>query len=220
MAFLTKKDFAAKCGGKATNWLSIYISRGKVVVDSSDLIDTLHEKNVAFLQKWGAPETEPPASAPPKPKKPVKVALAAAGDEEDEDDIEEELDEDGERIRPYGESERVFKHHQAEKERKNSELLDLKIQKQKGQVIPSAIMVPVFLQHNQSITTAFKNGTDEILRRFTKMKDLAPDEAAELKGYMVKIINDAVGKATEATVASVKTIINDFSEKRGVGERS
>jgi hypothetical protein len=44
-------------------------------------------------------------------------------------------------------------------------------------------------------------------------------DQAEIRGKCIKEINKASDKATETTINAIEVIINQYSEKRGVGER-
>ena len=84
--------------------------------------------------------------------------------------------------------------------------------------MPSELIKPVFLQHNQSILTEYKNATDEIIRIFSKKRSLTVDEVAEIKTDLVKTINNAINNAIIISSKSIDSIISDHSDKRGIGE--
>lgn len=210
MALHSKKQFADLCG-IATNNLSVQIGRGKVIV-VNDLIDDTQEKNKAFLQKRIS-KNQPNLNQQTN----TSVVLTENIINSQKNPIE--LIQPNEN-QSYTESERQLKYLDTLKRQAEIEKLSLDVAKKKGEVIPSELIKPVFLQHNQSIITEFKNVTDEIIRMFAKKKSLSVNEVAEITGELTSCINNAMNKATTATVNSIESIVNDFAEKKGVGERN
>jgi hypothetical protein len=221
MPLYTKKEFAERCGMK-TNQLAVYIKRGKVVVGNGELIDTKNEKNKAFLQRYSGQTTEanlikeiaavtPPESATHKRRDAFVRAEPDSDLEEDDDDLVD--------IPALPQSERKLKFLDTLKREQEVRLLRIKEEKLKGQVVPSELIKPVMLQHNQSILSEFKNATDEILRVFAKRRDLQPDEVADIRGQLTLILNEAISKAATATAKSIDGIIENYTEARGKGER-
>lgn len=228
MQFLTKKEFATRVGMTTGN-LTNYIKRGKVVERDDGLFDIKEDLNAAFLQRHlnsradPAPAAKPTATAKkafsqPRPAKEVGIGDLEADDEQDLLDASGSEPDTGD-IPSYEHSERLLKYLDTEKRAREKDLLEIKKQKLLGLVVPSELVKPIFLQHNQSITTAFKNAADEIVRQFAKMKDLNPAELAEMRGFMVRAINSGVEKATTMSMAAVESLIDSYSESRGVGER-
>lgn len=101
------------------------------------------------------------------------------------------------------------------------EVEKLKIQnnKTRGDVIPSGLMRSLFLQHDQSILTESANTVTDILRIFAKRRELTETEVAEIKKEYTLALNNSVKKASELTINSLKNIIDEYSNKRGVGNR-
>lgn len=196
MALLTKKEIAELCGLETKN-LSVYIMRGKVIVGKNDLIDTNVDKNKSFIEKRKGKISD------------VKIQTTTV--------IESKVSEQSEG-QSYTESERQLKYLDTIKRQKEIEKLDIEIQKKKGEVVPSELIKPVFLQHNQSIITEFKNATDEIIRIFSKKRSLTVEEVAEIKGETTETINNAINKATFSTIKSVESIVSEHQDKKNVGE--
>jgi len=196
MALLTKKEIAELCGLETKN-LSVYIMRGKVIVGKNDLIDTNVDKNKSFIEKRKGKISD------------VKIQTTTV--------IESKVSEQSEG-QSYTESERQLKYLDTIKRQKEIEKLEIEIQKKKGEVVPSELIKPVFLQHNQSIITEFKNATDEIIRIFSKKRSLTVEEVAEIKGETTETINNAINKATFSTIKSVESIVSEHQDKKNVGE--
>jgi hypothetical protein len=208
MSKLTKKQFADHAGLTTGN-LSNYIGRGKVVVGADDLIDTLHDVNTAFLQKRAKHlqniTIEP---APAAPTKQLTIEKQP-GDDVAEEDIPELYI-----------SEKRLKHLQGNKTEEEIRLKKLEYEKKQGLVLPSELIKPVFLQHNQSMITAFKNATEQMITEFTQVKEFTTEETSYLRGQMIGAINKAAEAGTLTTEKALKRIINEFIDKKGVGERN
>jgi phage terminase Nu1 subunit (DNA packaging protein) len=193
MTVISKKEFAALCG-MATNKLWTYTDRGHVILLGDGKVDCNDPRNVAFLQKHSAKKTEEPA----------KTTTSPAVTEENNS---------------YASLDLKKTEAQVDKLTQEVRLLKLKEEKLKGVVVPSELIKPVFLRHNQSILTEVNNEITEFVRLFSKKRSLTIEETAEIKADVVKWFNDVMAKATLASSAEIKNIVNNYSEKRGVGER-
>lgn len=214
MALHSKKQFADLCG-IATNNLSVQISRGKVIV-VNELIDDTLEKNKAFLEKRSSKKPNNSNQNTLLETNTSKLVVES-GIKPPQNSNELIIPSESQ---SYTESERQLKYLDTLKRAAEIEKLSLDVAKKKGEVIPSELVKPVFLQHNQSIVTEFKNVTDEVIRMFAKKKSLSVNEVAEITGELTSCINNAMNKATMATVNAIDSIVNDFAEKKGVGERN
>jgi hypothetical protein len=195
MALLTKSEFAEMCGMKS-NALAVYINpaRGEVIVGEGDFIDTSNEVNARFLEK--------------------RTAKGKAKG------LNIDAPKSMEGIPSYQDSEQLVKYYDALKREKEVEKLKIEIQKKRGEVIPSELIQPLILQHNQSTANAFKIAMERVLTDFIKIKDLNAEEAAQMRGVIIPAINDGIKNATQATLKALQGIINEYSERRGVGERA
>ncbi len=225
MAIYTKKEFAELCK-QGTNYLSVQIKRGKLILSADGKIDTADSINKSYLEKiYGRmdfvpdPKKEAVRLSSIKTEKPEPPS-DEEGESDEEVAIDSLLNSENRSNLSYPELERIYKYLQGKKIEKDIEKNQLDIEKKKGVVVPSELIKPVFLQHNQFILTEFKNTADEIIRRIAKKKDLNVNEMAEIRGEMVQCINEAVNKAIAASTKNIVNIITDFSDKRGVGERA
>lgn len=223
MALHTKKQFSDLCG-IATNNLSVQIARGKVIL-TGDIIDDTIDKNRAFLEKRISKKTIESEISPIAKTKNHEQIIIPVPKLSDQKIEQGSTDQKFELVSPdekqsYTESERQLKYLDTVKRKAEIEKLYLDVAKKKGEVIPSELVKPVFLQHNQSIVTEFKNAADDIVRMFAKKKSLTVNEVAEITGELTSSINNAINKATTTTINSVDSIVNDFAEKKGVGERN
>lgn len=195
-----------------SNALAVYIKRGKVVVNKDGMIDTNEDKNIAFLEKQRSKKQG--IAVPKEPKKKAPLVPPPVYSEEKENNVENE----GE-IPSLAASERLLKHLDTQKREREVEKLDLEIEKKRGEVIPSELIKPVFLQHNQHLLMSMKNADDEMLSIFGHKYSLALEDIAWIRGEWTKKRNTAITEATGASVKAVDVIVADFSVKRGVGQK-
>lgn len=238
MAYLTKAEFATLCGVE-TNYISVGIARGNVILGSDHLIDTDNDRNVLYMEKRRGvvklkknkqpkkPKPIPPPREPKvvKPTKGVVPRTPKAGIDIDnvaEDyrypDGEDEIDEDG--IPSLLTSEKRLKYHDVIKRQKEIQKLELDIEKKKGEVIPSGLVMPILTRQNMSMVTAFKNACDAIIIKYTKIRDLTVNEIADIRSYFLEAINESSEKANIETEKALSSIIDNYSEKRTVGEKN
>ena len=193
MTVISKKEFAALCG-MPTNKLWTYTNRGQVILLGDGKIDCNDPRNVAFLQKHSTKRQEDPVKTPPPT---VQT----------------------EQNNNYASLDLKKTEVQVEKLTQEVRLLKLKEEKLKGEVVPSELIMPVYLRSNQAILTEVKNSMDEFVRLFSKKRDLKLEEVADLKRELVRWLNEAMDRASVLAEKEVETIVNSYSEKRGVGER-
>lgn len=210
MPIIDKKEFSKICG-KPVNKLWTYIDRGKIILLGDGKLDTDDPRNKAFLEKWTS-RTDVTYK---------DISITVPKNQQQTKNIPEStplVDVESHEGQSYTESERQLKYLDTLKRRKEIEKLEFEVQKKRGEVVPSELIKPVFLQHNQSILTEYKNATDEIIRIFSKKRSLTVDEVAEIKTDLVKTINNAINNAIIISSKSIDSIISDHSDKRGIGE--
>lgn len=205
---LKTKQQVAGLLGINTRHLAVLIKRGKLIC-SGDSIDIQQTDNKAYISKQ--------QNSNKKGAKAVKLDETETYIDPDIEDEPEETDEDG--IPAYHVSETKLKFLDTKKREREIALLKIKEDKIRGTVIPSELVKPVFLQHNQSIITAMKNMMDEKLREIAKKHSLNVNEVADIKGNWVTGLNESIDKATKASIKAVDNIISEHSEKKSVGER-
>lgn len=228
MACYSKKEFAEKCGLETKN-LAVYIKRGKVIVTKKgdeEVIDAALQENKAFLAQRKGKQTEAQLvreiqrRLPAEQGVPVPADVNPAGAHDLGADQDHDEDESPDYIMSIAQATKQKLHWEARKKQRETSLLQLKEQKMKGEVIPYQVITPLFLQHNQSMITEFKNAAEEIVRMMAKRTGMSNADQSEMKGDIIRSINAAMGKATEATIKGIESIVNEFVQKKGVGERS
>lgn len=208
MALLSKKEFAELIG-QPTNYLSVYIKRGKIIIGENELIDTTNEKNNAFILKQGGKKTN-------REKENAVIETVEAETVFEKPKIKPRVNLPNQQTETETEFQNIAaldkKKLELDVKKKQADLeaVLIKNAKAKGEVIPFELMKPLIAQNNQSLTTAFKNAADEVLAAMAKKKNFSNTEVAELNGVLVQAINTAIKKATDQSIKSLEILINDY----------
>lgn len=247
MALLTIDEFAEKC--KMTRrMLMVYVNptRGKVVVeydkDKKGLVDSLHEKNIAFYNKWEPKNTIAKENGKEKKARnidkgkteeqipreetfiepvsfvPRDFKIRAANG--DENDIDNDLGTDDNDILDYHESEKKKKHYDAIVSQRNSEKLKLEIEKKKGEVVPVSPIENLVFQFKQHVLTQGKIAYQAFLNEIGHKYSITAPDMAYYRGYFIKALNNSANEATEAFVRDLERVLNEFAVKKGVGQKN
>jgi len=201
--------------GISKNALAVYIQRKKIIL-SGKYIDDQIEPNVSFIRKWSektqvnktpnvAPPIHPTIEIPITTNKPSNKK-GASNDDDSGGGI-------------YG-LEKMQKSLAIEKIKKENELLDVKIAKAHGENVPTDLIKPLFAQHAKSMTAAFYNAADLLLARIGKKYKITQNDVATYRGDLVEIINQAIEDSIAESRQHLKAIIDEYSQRRGVGEKS
>jgi hypothetical protein len=218
MALHLRAEFAKICGLSTGN-LSNYIKRGKVIL-SGDYIDDSIPQNKEFLEKRGvkaSPQSSSATTKKPRVDRPQITPLEVEGLGDPDIPEDDEDDSGGESLHLLSK-----KRQKVEIRKKNREtvLLELKIKKQRGEVIPTELVKDAFGQFSRRMAIEFKNSVDQILTELTKKKDFNLNEIAELRGLMLSSINLSVESGVHIAKKDIDNIVNQHIEKRGIGERT
>lgn len=218
MALYTKKEFADRCGVETKN-LSVYIKRGKVVVQPDGMINDSVSQNRLFIQKNQGQQTEKQIvnelkkkqqfaeameDAPIDEQLKVAAAKASAGERPPMDLVD---------------STEWLRYWDAQKREKENEKLELDNQKKRGETVPSEVVQNLIYRHNQNVMTQFKNSAEEIVRMMGHKYGMTSADMSEARGQILKSINSFMGKAKDESLAGLQNIVEAYQIKRGVGER-
>lgn len=209
MAKLSKKEFAAMCG-MTTKILSTNIIRKKVVAGDDGMIDLSEEKNTAFYHKNKKEETADAQIAVPAEKQSASILLK----------MPETKECAASNVPDYATSEKMLKYLDTLKRDGEIRKLRLQVEKMNGEVIPSAVIAPLFFQHSQSLMAAFKITMEDIIRTMGKRYGITPADVSEMRGVIIRGINDSMIKAEETTISALGGIVAEYQEKKSVGERN
>lgn len=212
MALFTKKEFCASYKIKSGD-LSNYIKRKKIIL-TGELIDEGDPVNVIFIQKRAKNIDITPVISSPKPEKPsINI------------EVEEKKDT---KSRGVSKKERVeLNYAELEKQKKLADLMkvevdtvhrQLQIDKLQGNSIPTDLVKGLISTLSKQFIASFKDGADGFLIEISKRKSLSNTELAELRGVLISIINSSSAKSITESKRQMKTIVNEYSEKKEVGE--
>lgn len=224
MAYLTKQEFAQKCGLTVSN-LGNYIKRDKVKLSGEFVDDTLQinrdflarrkellkKKQAKKVKKSSANGNGLPNFVEPDAPEPDTTPPNIDDDDEDEDDLET-ADKDG----LYEQKMRA----EIKRIKSVEELNRLKIQKQQGELIPSDLVKPLLSQLSLSISSGFKNAAEILITEISHKKKLTLEETADLRKRLINVTNDAVREGVLEAKRGASLIIETTKTTRGVGERA
>jgi hypothetical protein len=202
--------------GISKNALAVYIQRNKILLSGSYIDDQI-EPNVSFIRKWSeknkvnktphvAPPVHPEIQIPNTTTKPSKKKAPSNDDDSGGGGGIYDL-------------EKQQKTLAIEKIKKENELLDVKIAKAHGDNVPTDLIKPLFAQHSKSMTSAFSNASDTFLALIGKKYNITQNDVAKYRGDLIAIINQAIEDSIKESKASLKAIVDEYSSRRGVGEK-
>jgi hypothetical protein len=183
-------------------WLRMEIQRGNLIEDPEDgLIDTLIAKNAAFTNKWMR-------------EKQKKTLASQEASEETERKVK--VDKIAEDAFALDLRKKVLENERIER---NNTLLELKEAKLRGEIMPVELVKQIFAMHSQSILTTQKNVIEEMLLELSQTSGLSNSKISELRGKLIRILNQNVDKSIEISQKNIAKMIASFSVKKSVGER-
>jgi len=221
MAKFKKREFYEHCG-VTKSYFYQYIKRGKIHVGEDNLIDTDLPMNRDFMDSRVKNKKTAPPPAPvvevvstpaPKPRKRTKEELQEA---ERQRKRSEKADEEA--THKYN-LDRQIKEAELEKKEQDIELNKIKIAKLSGEVIPTELVKVIFAQHFKSVTTSFHQGCDNFIMTIAKVTGMKKKDMARMRGELIEIVNEAVRDGIQDSKESVRNIVGEYKEKRGIGER-
>lgn len=189
MPLYKKIEFARECGVDAA-YITVNTRRKKVVINEDGMVDSTHPVNVEFMKKMQAKKKKAPIDEAAEPD-PAAVKRTQ--------DLQEIFDLD-----------RQAKRLALESKKKEQALLDAKIQKMHGVLIPTDLVKVLFAQHFREVNTSFKQGIDGILSEIGKKSKLNGNQMAEIRATMVKILNECINKAVESSKKSVQNVVSEY----------
>lgn len=207
-----KKEFAKLCGME-TNALAVYIKRKKITL-SGDYIDDSIEQNIDFLKKK---QEKLGIKHETKPEKPTRNINSEYKVPEIPVSSIPNIDDPATGSGLHG-LDKQKKALDIKKVSEEVQLLQIKKEKLQGILIPTDLVKDIIAQLSKSFISSFKDASDNFLIEISKRKTLSSTEFAELKGLLVKIINENSLKAITESKRNMKTIVSVYSEKKEVGE--
>jgi hypothetical protein len=212
MAYVSIQEFGDLIG-KSHYWVHQYIKRGKII-KSGEHIDTNYIVNEAFLKKWQSGTVK--ASANPRGRRSKEV------DESAPPEIPKQklFKPPPEPPKPSGfEMDAELKEFELRKKKADAELAEEKLRKVRGEVIPSDLIKSVFERYSRSAHMAFKNAAENLLQEIQQLSGLSNKEMADLRSRIIPITNEGIKEAFETALSEVDLIVDEYSQKRGIGEK-
>lgn len=215
MPLYSKKEFSDLCN-KPTNWLSVYVTRGKVNVNSDGLIDTADAHNRDFLLRYAAvnqtsktytipddyAEADDPIVTSSSARKKDKPAKQSGGEDND----------------TRFAVELQLKKAQRDKALQEIELNKLKLEKQRGEVIPTELVRNVITVLAKTNLSAFKNATESVLTVISAKYKISGEDMALFRSQIISSTNEANKEAAVSAKKMVKNIVEEYTKKKAVGE--
>lgn len=200
----SNKEFAEACGVK-TNYLSIYLKRGEVIVGEDGLIDTDNELNMLFMGRRIEKAAQKAAEMPEKPEKTPQKAVAQPKQPGNLRLLQHDHD---------------HKKNLAVKTEMEAEIARLKIEKLTGRLVPVQPVSQLMRELSINMATGFKRVFDEIVEIYGSSYGLSSEQIKVMQRYAVDKINMAMTDAVEKTRKGVHKLVDEYSESRGRGERA
>ena len=185
-----------------TGNLSNYIKRNKVIVDKNGFIDTNNDLNRLFIQKNN---TE-------------KVSMPVQTQSNNPTEPNEAIDTSNLSTLSILELEKVKKAADIEKLLIETRISLLKEEKLMGSAMPVDMVKTIVANLSKAFIGEFKNGADDIIRMLVKTKAYDHNEVSEIRGKLSSIINESMKKSLSTAKKEMKSIVDNYTETRGVGE--
>lgn len=218
MAIYTMKEFADLCGLSLAN-LSTYKSRSKIELTDGK-VDDQKDINASFLKhqlsKKGKLSTE----------NTVKTTETVDNTATSDQILTKKRNKSTSTTPTDNGSGSLYhldiqkKELDIQKTSEEIELLKKKNEKMEGELIPTGIVTELLKLHFTSATNQFKNSIENILTEWTKRKDFTREELAELRGHLTGELNNSITKSVKESQRNLNKVLEEFSLRKGVGERT
>lgn len=214
MALISQTDFCKQCGKDAA-YVTVNVKRGKLVrvkVGNEYHFDDTVDINKAFLEKWkgrnqiteetkkGVHQLTKPPILPPE-------------------NLEIELDTKNIESYSFQELDKLNKSLDAKKKEKEIRKLEIQIEKAEGLVIPTEMVKGVFARHTKNMVTELDNFVERMITEFAAIKNLSSTEIATMREMKIQALNTAAEGASNTTKNDIENIIDEYSDKRAIGEK-
>lgn len=217
MALYTMKEFADLCGLSLAN-LSTYKSRSKIELTAGK-VDDQKDINASFLKhqlsKKGKLSTE----------NTVKTTETVDNTATSDQILTKKRNKSTSTTPTDNGSGSLYhldiqkKELDIQKTSEEIELLKKKNEKMEGELIPTDLVTELLKLHFTSATNQFKNSIENILTEWTKRKDFTREELAELRGHLTGELNNSITKSVKESQLNLNKVLEEFSLRKGVGER-
>ena len=171
-------------------------------MDKNGFIDTNNDLNRLFIQKNN---TE-------------KVSIPVQTQSNNPTEPNEAIDTSNLSTLSILELEKVKKAADIEKLLIETRISLLKEEKLMGSAMPVDMVKTIVANLSKAFIGEFKNGADDIIRMLVKTKAYDHNEVSEIRGKLSSIINESMKKSLSTAKKEMKSIVDNYTETRGVGE--
>lgn len=208
MPLYNKKGFSSLTGINNKD-ISIYKRRQKIVytiIEGKEMIDSDDPINQAFIEER--------TIAMAKKGKPVQAKIDApiAGNRQEK----KEGEPGGSNIYDLVEEKKALDVEIAKREIIKR---DMDIEKKRGEVIPVSPIENIVFKYKQYLITQQKIAYEAFLNEIGQKYAMVGEDIAYYRGRFIKGINNSFTTADTDFTNNLELILQDFSIKRGVGER-
>ena len=107
----------------------------------------------------------------------------------------------------------------ADKLVEETELLRMRKEKLRGELLPIDLVTPVFVLFSKAMQTAFSDELEDIVREVSHAAKMSKQQTADLRKRVVDVINSATDKGVGEAKKGVRRLTLEYSDTRGRGER-
>lgn len=220
MALHSLKDFAELCGRKLAH-VSQDKSRGKILVDNNNMVNDKEQINASYLKYWQEKTKETNNSGadihivdrqPPSSSQKVKE-----GQKERKSPAEP-----ADTVGALSLFTLEIKNKTLDAEKKTEEIAILKVKKEKiqGILIPTELVKALIIHQSEALKVAYMEAVEGNIALFSQIAQLNADQIARLRKGLVQIVNKAITSSITHSKKTLNNIVKEYSETRGVGERT
>jgi len=166
----------------------VHVTKGLLVKDSDGLFDVDHPTNIRYITEAKEQNRRRANGLDPEP---ITKVLTGAQDMELE-----------------------MKRIALEKAREDLAILELKRQRAEGTVIPFEAASISFQIQCGEIYQSFKNAAEQIVALTVQQLGGTPEQAANVRGKLVDILNSSIADAKESYLNKITVIQDDFKTTR------
>lgn len=226
MALYTKRQFAELTAIPSKD-LSNYIKRGHVVLQGGKcecekfkctcLIDDSNEINKLFMDRRGI-EIGNSSKVSKVSKKLQKVEVVSKNSEVKTQFVPSEkvVNSSIKALTDFRKEREALLNSKVEKENK---LLDAKIAKIAEEVIPKEHVIHIVVALAEGVKGAYARAADTFITQFAAQNSMPREEMIRWKKDLTLTINEAVEVGVKESKSNLKRIAQEYSGKKGKGER-
>lgn len=224
MALLTAKEVAEACGlyNKKTNkpdlaTISVNKGRGNLIANENGLYDDKNDTNAAFIAKYQAKMATAAASRVPVVKseqfeEPVRRPLAEDDAETDDGTVPETAADLKSANQTVLNKTKTIE--EIREKRARTELLQLRKEKETGQVIPTDLVKLILVQFAKTVNTEFHQGIDKVITDLSAKYELPNVEQAAMRKELTDTVNKAIHRSVDTAKAGLANLIQQINDKK------